>query len=101
MDIAKFGEWGLIGAIIGALFFCLWRMLIWVMRFVNDITKQQAEERIGWKGTLDKHNEIINKISDSIDDHDKRADERGRYVREEHKEMIDVLRRINGVKDNG
>lgn len=96
---SKFSEYGLIGIIIGVLFYILWRMLVWVMAFVKDIQKQQSEERIGWLTSLNKHNDLINKISSSIDDHDKRADERGRYVREEHKEMIEVLTRINGHKE--
>ena len=48
---------------------------------------------------------ILNKISDSIDDHDKRADERGSHVRSEHEKMINnleeqgkILARINGIK---
>jgi len=98
VDFAKFGEYGLIGCIVGVLFFILWRMLIWVMAFVKDIQKQQSEERAGWLGTLGKHTELINRISQSIDDHDKRADERGHYVREEHKQMIETLARINGYK---
>ncbi len=93
-----FKEYGLIGLIIGVLFFIVWRMLVWVMAFVKDIVKTQNEERTGWRCTLDKHNDLITKISSSIDDHDKRADERGRYVREEHQQMIETLSRINGYK---
>jgi len=46
---------------------------------------------------------ILNKISTTMDEHDRRADERGAYVRQEHKEMMDVAKetlliagRING-----
>jgi hypothetical protein len=106
----KFSEYGLIGLIIAVLFFILWRMLVWVMAWVKDIeiqhakereawTKQQSEERAVWLCTLDKHNTILVKISDSINEHDRRADERGKYVRDEHKEMITVLGRINGYVD--
>lgn len=96
----KFSEYGLIGVIIGILFFILFKMLIWVMAFVKDIQKQQSEERTSWLCSLNKHNDLITKISSSIDDHDKRADERGSYVRQEHKEMMQVLARINGYKDD-
>jgi hypothetical protein len=96
---AKFSEYGLIGIIIGVLFFILWRMLVWVMDFVKENQKQQSEERAGWLCRLEKISDIANKISDSIEDHDKRADERGRFVREEHKEMITILGRINGYVD--
>ena len=66
------------------------------MKWIETKDKQQAEERTAWLCRLEKINDVTNKISDSIDVHDKRADERGNYVRQEHKEMIDVLRRING-----
>ena len=102
----KFSEYGLIGLIIGVLFFILWRMLIWVMAFIKDITKQQVEERAIWQGTISKQHDLLNKISLSIEDHDKRADERGRFVRSEHERMINnleeqgkVLARINGYKE--
>jgi hypothetical protein len=103
--IGIFKEYGFIGLVVGALFFIVWRMLVWVMAFVKDIIKQQTEERQGWRCTLDKHNDLITKISMSIDEHDKRADERGGYVRDEHKQMITnleeqakTLARINGYK---
>ena len=106
MDFGKlFSDYGFNGIVIGTLFFILWRMLVWVMAFVKDITKQQIDERTGWLCTISKQNDFLNKISNSIDEHDKRADERGRYVRDEHKKMIDnldeqhkVLLRINGEK---
>ena len=100
MDVL-FGElskWGIPGVVIGLLFIILWRMLIWVMAFVKDIMIQQNVERQSWLLAQSKHNELLSKISGSIDEHDRRADERGRYVREEHQEMIKVLGRINGYK---
>lgn len=38
----------------------------------------------------------VDKVVDSVEKHDTKADERGKYVREEHKQMIEVLGRING-----
>jgi len=96
MDFSKFSEYGLIGLIIGVLFFFLWRMLIWVMTFIKEITERHERERIRWQETYDKQIDTLNKISNNIDEHDKRADERGRYVREEHKQMVEILGRING-----
>lgn len=104
-DFAKFNEYGLVGLIIGILFFILWRILIWVMTFVKDTTKQHNEERLLWNDSLNKHNDILNKISDSIDRHDERANERGKFVRSEHEKMMSnldeqtkILIRINGFK---
>ena len=96
MDFSKFSEYGLIGLFCSAVLFGCWKMIVWLMAFVKEDRKQQAEERTNWLCTLNKHNDVLNKISDSVDDHDKRADERGRFVREEHKTMIEVLQRING-----
>lgn len=93
-----FQEFGLIGLIVGTLFFLLWRMLTWVMAFIKDITLHHNEERAKWQSAYDKQNDTLDKISDAIGRHDERADERGHYVREEHKQMIEVLGRINGYK---
>jgi hypothetical protein len=97
---SKFSEYGLIGVIIGVLFFILWRMLVWVMAFIKDIMAQQNVERQTWLCALNKHGELLGKISETISEHDRRADERGKFVREEHKEMINSLGRINGYKNN-
>jgi len=96
--IKLFETYGLAGLVIGVLFFIVWRMLIWVMAFVKEMMRQQTEERTGWLCRLEKLGDNTEKIARSIDEHDKRADERGRYVREEHKQMIETLGRINGFK---
>lgn len=99
MDFTAFKEYGFIGLIVGVLFFIVWRLLVWVMAFVKDIIKDQKEERTAWLYRLEKQSDLINKILSSVDDHDKRADERGRFVRDEHKQMIEILGRINGYKN--
>ncbi len=104
MDLPKlFSEFGLIGIIIGTLFFLLWRMLSWVMLFIKEITNNQNTERVNWLAALEKHIILIDKISDGIDEIEKRADERGKFVRSENEKMINsleeigkVLARING-----
>lgn len=99
MDFGKiFSSYGLPGIVIGVLFFIVWRLLVWVMSFVKDIMAQHNLERDTWHSTISKQNDLLLKISNSIDEHDKRADERGKFVREEHRQMIDSLGRINGYK---
>ena len=98
MDWTKFSEFGLTGVFLGAIIFILWRMIVWVMGFVKEQQKQQSEERAAWLCRLKEISELVSKGLQSIEEHDKNADERGRYVREEHKEMIEVLNRINGYK---
>ena len=101
MNILRvFEQYGLIGLIVGALFFIIWRWSVWIMGWIRDRDKQQAEERTVWQSRLEKLNDAINRTSNSIDEHDKMAMERGRYVREEHAEMIKTLARINGYKDS-
>lgn len=94
----KFSEYGLVGLVIAVLFIIVWRLLVWVMAWVDKQANQQAEERKCWQEQLKTNTETLQKISASIEEHDRRAEERGRYVREEHKEMIASLGRINGYK---
>ncbi|MBV6341036.1 hypothetical protein [Candidatus Magnetobacterium casense] len=50
------------------------------------------------KHTLGKVTGSLDALIDSLKKHEEKADERGRYVREEHRQMIDTLGRINGFK---
>ena len=95
----KFGEYGFVGLIVGALFFIVWRMLVWVMAFIKDQTDQHAKERQAWL-------EIITAMKQSLDMHDQHSLsfreaqlEANRYVRDEHKTMIEVLGNIKGCYD--
>jgi hypothetical protein len=105
--ISKLTEYGVLALIVAILFYILWQIISWAKTFISkqseqfnvvliELHKQQTTERNCWLEGLAKHNELITKISTSIEEHDRRADERGRYVREEHQEMIKSLGRING-----
>lgn len=94
----KLSEYGLAGIVIAILFFILWRILIWVMKWVDKQEEQHRAERILWKETQDKNNQVLDKLCSTISRHDEKAEERGKYVREEHKQMIENLGRINGYK---
>lgn len=70
-------------------------MFGWLLKWLLDTVK---EERFAWK-------ELINKLSKTIDEHTIQArefhnnvNEAHRYQREEHKEMIQILGRMNGHK---
>lgn len=99
MDFAKlFSDYGFNGIVIGTLFFILWRMLVWVMKWVDKQSEQHEAERTLWL-------ETINKINASIDAHNltsiearKTVEEAHKYQREEHKKMVEILGRINGYK---
>ena len=101
----KFGEYGLIGIIVGVLFLIVWRMLMWVMAFIKSQEERYAKERECWQ-------EYFRKMNQSLDEHNINArefhntvTEAHKFQREEHKEMIgnlkeqgQVLARINGYK---
>lgn len=99
MDWAKFSEFGLSGLMIGAIILLLWFIVKWVLEHTKELLAQQAKERECWNLVIDKHNTAIQDIVAAIKKHDEKADERGRYVRDEHKEMMAILGRINGYKD--
>ncbi len=99
MDWIKiFESYGIPGLVIGALFFFLWRMLIWVMKWVDKQEEHHREERKCWQVTIEGYNK-------ALDDHTKRAqnfyevvNEAHKFQRSEHGEMIQILARINGIK---
>ena len=98
VGISRLADYGVIGIVVGILFFILWRMLVWVMAFVRETIQQHNDERITWLEVLREHRQKLERLSNNMDEHDKRADERGKYIREEHKQMIETLGRINGYK---
>ena len=96
---AKLTEYGLAGVVIGILFYIIIKILIWVMAWMDKQSLQHFEERKSWL-------EIMNGIKSSMDLHNQSSIEARRqsaeahdYQRQEHKEMIEVLGRINGYKD--
>lgn len=105
-DLAKFSEYGLIGLIIGVLFFILWRMLVWVMSFIKEIKNEHNEERKIWHALDVSKAKALDDLLANIKRHDEKADERGKYTRLEHEKMINnldeqakVLARINGIRE--
>ncbi len=98
MDLTKFGEYGLLGLLMGAVIALLFLVVKWTLATTKDILAQAAKERTEWHIKMGEVNGSIQKVCDCLDKHDEKAEERGRYVREEHKEMITILGRINGYK---
>lgn len=98
MDLSKFGEYGLLGLFMGVVLFILFKMITWVMAFVKEQRENHEKERGTW---LD----IITAMKQSIDIHNQSSiearnatAEAHKFQREEHKEMIEILGRINGYK---
>ncbi len=102
---SRFSEYGLLGLMIGSMILLLFFIVKWVLEHTRELLMQQAKERECWQNIIGKHNEFLQKIVDSIDKHDEKADERGKYIRFEHEKMINnldeqskMLARINGFK---
>lgn len=98
MDLTKFSEYGLLGLFMGVVLFMLFRMICWVMAFVKEQNDAHCKERQTWF-------EVISAIKQSIDIHNQNSiesrnstAEAHKFQREEHKEMITILGRINGYK---
>uniref|UniRef100_A0A6M3IWK9 Uncharacterized protein n=1 Tax=viral metagenome TaxID=1070528 RepID=A0A6M3IWK9_9ZZZZ len=92
-------QYGIAGVVIGVLFFILWKMLIWVMKWTDKQSDQHLKERESWlvimnglRTSLELHNQS------SIESRKQLSEAHG-YQRAEHKEMMEVLGRINGYKD--
>lgn len=98
MPAFNWEQYGIAGIVIAVLFFILWKILIWVMKWVDKQAEQHQKER-------ESFITVINEMRRSIDLHNQNSIE-GRqqqleahnYQRQEHKEMITILGRINGIK---
>jgi len=95
---AKLSEYGLAGIVIAVLFFILWRMLIWVMKWVDKQEEHHRAEREIWVKTLETLNTSIELHNQGSIEARKSQEEAHKYQREEHKEMIETIARINGYK---
>jgi hypothetical protein len=98
MDFVKFSEYGIVGLVVGALFLIIWRMLIWVMKWVDKQAEAQNLERQTWLKTITALNESINTHNLTSIESRKISEEAHKFQRKEHKEMITTLGRINGYK---
>jgi len=98
-------EYGIGGALVIGNITLLFVIVKWTLATTRDILVQaakeresNAKERESWNQAVNKHGDAIDRIIGSLTRHDEKAEERGRYVREEHKQMIETLGRINGYK---
>lgn len=105
MDWSKFEQYGLEGLVICALFYTLYKIINYTMRFIDKSTEQQAKEREAWVAQQAQQTEVMKAMQVSMQLHNQQScdahaaiREGQKYQREEHKEMIDILGRINGYK---
>ena len=105
MDWSKFEQYGLEGLVICALFYTLYKIINYTMRFIDKSTEQQGKEREAWVAQQAQMVEVIKAIQTTMQLHNQQSfdahssiREGQQYQREEHKEMIEILGRINGYK---
>jgi hypothetical protein len=87
MDFNLVKELGTIGIVAIPLFF----LIKWIAEEFKEQLKRAHEFNM-------VATERLNAICTALERHDEKAEERGKHVREEHKEMIVSLGRINGYK---
>jgi hypothetical protein len=94
MDWAHFSEYGLVGTMMGVLFFILWRIIVWTMSFIDKTISQQTEERKVWQAIIaDIRSSIQLHNQQSIDAH-AGLKEASNFQRQEHEKMISRLDEI-------
>ena len=105
-NFSRFGEYGLLGLVVGSVVILLFFVVKWTLATTKDILAQAAKEREDWHKKIGDVNVSIQKVCDCIDKHDEKAEERGRFVRSEHERMIKnldeqgkILVRMNGYHD--
>ena len=106
MDFGKlFSDYGFNGVVIGTLFFILWRMLVWVMKWVDKQSEQHNAERTVWAKVLENLNQSILLHNQGSIEARRTTEEAHKFQRTEHEKMINnldeqakVLARINGYK---
>jgi hypothetical protein len=70
-------------------------MFAFVLKWLLDTTK---EERIAWRSLIESHEKALEDHSAQAREFHVAVNEAHRYQREEHKQMIEALGRINGYK---
>jgi hypothetical protein len=109
---AKLAEYGLAGIVIGMLFVILWRMLIWVMKWVDKQADQHNAERLSWLKVLESLNQSIELHNQGSIEARKATEEAHKYQKAEHEKLAEgmntvcsslketekALGRINGYK---
>jgi hypothetical protein len=96
MDIAAFGQYGgLVGLMIGAILLIFFFIIRENLKQTERLIAQAAKEREIFYSRMAEVNTSIIKVCDILDNHDRRAEERGRYVKEEHEKMVKNLAEIN------
>jgi ferritin-like metal-binding protein YciE len=84
MDWSLFKDLGIAGAVIGGLFFLIWQRDKWLMTFIVETRNAHNSERQIWHSLDTAKAQFISDLTTTMKRHDEKAEERGKYVKEEH-----------------
>jgi uncharacterized phage-associated protein len=93
-----FKEYGLVGVIMFAVIALLFFVVKWTLQTTRDIMVQAAKEREAWQAAIGNVNDCIKEHTSQARAFHEQVNEAHKFQREEHKEMITTLGRINGYK---
>ena len=95
-------QFGLVGALIGSIVFLLFKVIMWTLEAHKNLLAQFIEILKMYQKLSEQATQGMQDLTESIKKHDEKADERGKYVREEHanqvknqKEINDALGKVN------
>jgi hypothetical protein len=101
-----FKDYGLLGLMCSAVIGLLFKIVMWTYAEVKESRIQHEKEREAWIASQKIMADAINRNVSALEMHDVKANERGRYSREEHQKLIasmdevqKALGRINGYTD--
>ena len=92
----KLAEYGLAGVVIAILFVILWRMLIWVMAWVDKQAAQHNAERLSWLKVLEALNQSIELHNQGSIEARNASVEAHRYQKEEHEKLLTHMDNVCG-----
>ena len=64
--LTSWTQYGLVGIMIGAILIILWRILIWVMRWVDKQEETHREERKSWQDYMSNFQQVQSRIMQTI-----------------------------------
>jgi hypothetical protein len=95
---SKSVEYGLLGVVICAVIVLLYKIVMWTLATTKEILAQAAKERECFTEKIAEVTKALDSHSATAREFHNQVVEAHKFQREEHKEMIISLGRINGYK---
>lgn len=95
-------QFGLVGLMAGAIIALLFKVIIWTLEAHKNLLTQFSDMLKMYQKLSEEATLAIKRMTESIEKHDDKAEERGRYVRQEHENQVknqvatnDALTKVN------